>query len=114
MDKRQTVLPFIRSLFLQAEVANTLTRVCATIRSILETCQSGRTYLFAKEAGCKSPRGFESRRLRNDIFKYRSRYFKVASFERRRDSKGAGNTSKASELPSWGREYLGAKRLSNS
>ncbi len=30
----------------------------------LEPCQSGLTYLFAKEAGCKSPREFESRRFR--------------------------------------------------
>ena len=30
----------------------------------MEPCQSGLTYLFAKEAGCKSPRWFESSRLR--------------------------------------------------
>ena len=30
----------------------------------MEPCQSGLTYLFAKEAGCKSPREFESPRLR--------------------------------------------------
>ena len=30
----------------------------------MEPCQSGLTYLFAKEAGCNSPREFESRRLR--------------------------------------------------
>ena len=30
----------------------------------MEPCQSGLTYLFAKEAGCKSPREFESRRFR--------------------------------------------------
>ncbi len=29
-----------------------------------EPCQSGRMYLFAKEAGCKSPRWFESSRFR--------------------------------------------------
>ena len=29
-----------------------------------EPCQSGLTYLFAKEAGFNRPRGFESRRLR--------------------------------------------------
>ena len=33
---------------------------------VLEPCQSGLTYLFAKEAGCKSPREFESRRLRQE------------------------------------------------
>jgi hypothetical protein len=37
----------------------------------METCQSGLTYLFAKEAGCKSPREFESRRLRQ--IEYRTR-----------------------------------------
>ena len=31
----------------------------------MEPCQSGLTYLFAKEAGCKSPREFESRRFRS-------------------------------------------------
>ena len=31
----------------------------------MEPCQSGLTYLFAKEAGSKIPREFESRRLRN-------------------------------------------------
>ncbi len=30
----------------------------------METCQSGRLYLFAKEAGCKRPREFESPRFR--------------------------------------------------
>ena len=30
----------------------------------MEPCQSGLTYLFAKEAGCKSPREFESHRFR--------------------------------------------------
>ena len=34
-------------------------------KSIMEPCQSGLTYLFAKEAGCKSPRWFESSRLRS-------------------------------------------------
>ena len=32
---------------------------------ITEPCQSGRMYLFAKEAGCKSPRWFESSRFRD-------------------------------------------------
>ncbi len=32
-----------------------------------EPCQSGLTYLFAKEAGCKSPRWFESSRLRKKV-----------------------------------------------
>lgn len=32
----------------------------------METCQSGRMYLLAKEAGLNRPRGFESHRLRND------------------------------------------------
>ena len=37
----------------------------------MESCQSGLTYLFAKEAGCKSPREFESRRLRqNENFSF--------------------------------------------
>lgn len=33
----------------------------------MEPCQSGLTYLFAKEAGDKTPRWFESSRLRNKI-----------------------------------------------
>ena len=37
-----------------------------TARVFMEPCQSGLTYLFAKEAGCNSPREFESRRLRID------------------------------------------------
>ena len=37
----------------------------------MEPCQSGLTYLFAKEAGCKSPREFESRRFRYDKNHYR-------------------------------------------
>lgn len=41
-----------------------------------EPCQSGLTYLFAKEAGCKSPREFESRRLRqvNELLHLRVRF----------------------------------------
>ena len=38
----------------------------ANLWRYLEPCQSGLTYLFAKEAGCKSPRWFESSRLRFD------------------------------------------------
>ena len=34
--------------------------ICANLYC-KESCQSGLTYLFAKEAGCKSPREFESR-----------------------------------------------------
>lgn len=34
----------------------------------MEPCQSGLTYLFAKEAGDKTPRWFESSRLRQVLY----------------------------------------------
>ncbi len=40
----------------------------------MEPCQSGLTYLFAKEAGCQSPREFESPRFRQED-KVRTLYY---------------------------------------
>ncbi len=47
---------------------------------IWEPCRSGLTYIFAKDAGFKSPREFESRRLRTNKIGGVDEWFKSAVY----------------------------------
>ncbi len=56
----------------------------------MEPWESGLIYLFAKEAGGKTPRGFESLRLRNELREGLNDLRVAHHCARAGDEKGAG------------------------